>query len=39
MELQFDYENKQIWCTVFKDTFINIIDFVKPNNDNYVIIV
>ena len=33
IELQFNYKNEQIWCTVFKDTFLNIIDFEKLNND------
>ena len=33
IELQFNYKNEQIWCTVFKDTFLNIIYFEKLNND------
>ena len=31
--MQFNYKNEQIWCTAFKDTFLNIIDFEKLNND------
>ena len=33
MELQFNYKDGQIWCTAFKDTFINIMDFEKLNDD------
>ena len=33
MELHFDYGNWKIRCTALKDTFLNIIDFEKLNND------
>ena len=39
MELQCQYGAqcsvfRQIWCAVFKDTFLNIIDFAKRKNDD-----
>ena len=33
MELEFNYENAQIWCTSFKGMFLDIIDFEKLSND------